>query len=337
MSAPVVADALDIVSKIKPAELGKVAVLFGGTSAERDISIMSGTGVLAALKSMGVDAHAFDPAEQAIDTLRAQGFKRCFIALHGRGGEDGTVQSELEWQQLPYTGSGVGASGKAMDKDVTKLLWRYKGVSTAAWQLVKSETECETAFDYLGGKPMIVKPSREGSSIGLTKVTDRQQCAKAYQDAAQHDPEVMCEAFVEGDETTCPVLEINGEPVALPVIRIAAPQGNYDYQNKYFNNDTKYHCPAGLPEGEEERIQALAVSAYKAVGCRGWARVDVMIDKNDREPYALEINTAPGMTSHSLVPMAAKVAGLSYEQLCLYLLSIASLDRFLPGMYPDAE
>jgi len=322
------------IPQTEPASLGKVAVLMGGTSAEREISLMSGNGVLAALKSAGVDAHAFDPAERSLDELRPDGFTRCFIALHGPGGEDGSVQRELEWLQLPYTGSGVSASSQSMDKDITKLLWRYKAIPTAAWQMVSSTEACEAAFDALGS-PMIVKPAREGSSIGLTKVISREQCAQAYELAAKNDNEVMCEAFIEGEETTCPVLEINGEPVALPVIRISAPAGNYDYQNKYFNNTTTYLCPSGLPEDEEALIQRIAVGAYKTMGCRGWARVDVMIDGKDREPYALEINTAPGMTSHSLVPMSAAVAGLSYEELCVYLLSIASLDRVIPGMYPD--
>jgi D-alanine-D-alanine ligase len=321
--------------QIDPKSLGKVAVLFGGSSAEREISIMSGTGVLKALLSQGVDAHAFDPAERPLEELRKDGFERCFIALHGRGGEDGTLQRELEWLQIPYTGSGVGASSKAMDKDMTKLLWRFKGVPTAAWQAVASAQACEEAFDMLGGGAMIVKPVREGSSIGLTKVTDRSQCAQAYEAAAKHDAEVMCERFIDGEETTCPVLEVDGEPVALPVIRIAAPQGNYDYQNKYFTDDTKYHCPSGLSAEEEEKIQRTVVSAYKALGCRGWARADVMIDKKDRQLYVLEINTAPGMTSHSLVPMSAKVAGLSYEQLCVYLLTTAALDRVLPKEFFD--
>ena len=321
---------------IDPTSLGKVAVLFGGTSAEREVSIMSGTGVLKALQSLGVDAHAFDPAERSLDDLRTEGFDRAFIALHGRGGEDGTVQSELEWLQIPYTGSGVKASSQAMDKDVTKLLWRFKGVPTPAWKLVGSAQACEEAYDYLESPVVIVKPAREGSSIGLTKVTDRSQCAAAYALAAQHDDEVLYEQFIDGEETTCPVLDINGEPTALPVIRIAAPDGNYDYQNKYFSDDTQYHCPSGLPADEEERIQRIVVAAYKAVGCRGWARADVMIDKVTREPYVLEINTAPGMTSHSLVPMSARVAGLSYEQLCLYLLANAALDRVIPGLNPKA-
>ncbi len=313
-------------SAVDPKSLGKVAVLLGGTSAERDISILSGTGVLKALLSQGVDAHAFDPAQQPLLDLRTQGFARCFIALHGRGGEDGTLQHELEILQMPYTGSGVQASRLAMDKDQTKRLWRAQGVSTPGWQLVGSAQACEAAFDELGS-PMIVKPSREGSSIGLTKVTGRAQCAQAYAAAAQHDEEVLCEQFIDGDETTCPVLDVGGQSVALPLIRIAAPQGNYDYQNKYFTDNVKYHCPSGLPAAQEEAIQQLVVKAFKAVGCRGWARADVMIDKKDRKPYVLEINTSPGMTSHSLVPMSAKAAGLSYEQLCVYLLTTTALDR----------
>lgn len=315
---------------VDPASFGKVAVLMGGTSAEREISLMSGTGVLAALRSQGVDAHAFDPAERPLDDLKKEGFQRCFIALHGRGGEDGTVQRELEWLQIPYTGSGVKASAQCMDKDVTKLLWRYKGIPTPGWRTVKSAEECEQALADLGA-PMIVKPAREGSSIGLTKVREASQCAQAYALAAQHDDEVMCEEFVDGEETTCPVMEINGELVALPVIRIAAPDGNYDYQNKYFTDDVKYHCPSGLPADEEELIQRIVVASFKALECRGWGRVDVMIDKATRQPTLLEINTAPGMTSHSLVPMSARAAGLSYEQLCVHLLTTAALDRVIPG------
>jgi D-alanine-D-alanine ligase len=311
--------------QIDPASLGKVAVLFGGTSAEREISIMSGTGVLKALLSLGVDAHAFDPAERPLEDLRKEGFARAFIALHGRGGEDGTLQRDLEALGIPYTGSGVLASSQAMDKDVTKQVWLAKGVSTPRWKLVDGPQACEDALAELGA-PMIVKPAREGSSIGLTKVTEQAQCAQAYELAAQHDDEVLCEQFISGDETTCPVMDIQGVPTALPLIRIAAPDGNYDYQHKYFTDDTQYHCPSGLPVAEEEAIQRLVVQAYQALGCRGWARADVMIDQRSRQPYVLEINTAPGMTSHSLVPMSAKVAGLSYEQLCYFLLSNASLD-----------
>mgnify|MGYP000883490703 CR=1 FL=1 len=310
---------------VAPASLGKVAVLFGGTSAERDVSLMSGSGVLKALQSQGVNAHAFDPAERPLSDLKAEGFDRCFIALHGRGGEDGTVQGALELLGIPYTGSGVMASSIAMDKIMTKRIWRFEGLPTPDWRMVSSADECVHALSVLGA-PMIVKPAREGSSIGLTKVTDPAQCAAAYAAAAQHDPEVLCEQFIDGDETTCPVLIVNGQPQALPLIRIVAPDGNYDYQNKYFTDDVKYLCPSQLDADEEAEIARQVVRAFKTLGCRGWARADVMIRRSDRQPFLLEINTAPGMTSHSLVPMSARVAGLSYEQLCVHLLASASLD-----------
>ena len=310
---------------IAPASLGKVAVLFGGTSAERDVSLMSGSGVLKALQSQGVNAHAFDPAERPLSDLKAEGFDRCFIALHGRGGEDGTVQGALELLGIPYTGSGVMASSIAMDKIMTQRIWRFEGLPTPDWRMVSSAEECAHALSVLGA-PMIVKPAREGSSIGLTKVTDPAQCAAAYAAAAQHDPEVLCEQFIDGDETTCPVLIVNGQVQALPLIRIVAPDGNYDYQIKYFTDDVKYLCPSQLDADEEAEIARQVVRAFKTLGCRGWARADVMIRRSDRQPFLLEINTAPGMTSHSLVPMSARVAGLSYEQLCVHLLASASLD-----------
>ena len=310
---------------IDPRSLGKVAVLFGGTSAERDVSLMSGAGVLKALQSQGVDAHAFDPAERPLSDLKADGFARCFIALHGRGGEDGTVQGALELLGIPYTGSGVMASSIAMDKIMTKRIWRFEGLPTPDWRMVSSADDCAHALSVLGA-PMIVKPAREGSSIGLTKVTDPSQCAAAYAAAAQHDPEVLCEQFIDGDETTCPVLIVDGQAQALPLIRIVAPDGNYDYQNKYFTDDVKYLCPSQLDADEEAEIARQVVRAFKTLGCRGWARADVMIRRSDRQPFLLEINTAPGMTSHSLVPMSARVAGLSYEQLCVHLLASASLD-----------
>ncbi|MBI2732752.1 MAG: D-alanine--D-alanine ligase [Aquabacterium sp.] len=311
--------------RIDPASLGKVAVLFGGTSAERDVSIMSGSGVLKALQSQGVNAFAFDPAERPLQELKAEGVDRVFIALHGRGGEDGTVQGALELLKIPYTGSGVMASSIAMDKIMTKRIWRFEGLPTPDWRMVASAEDCAHALTALGA-PMIVKPAREGSSIGLTKVTDPSQCVAAYAAAAQHDPEVLCEQFIEGEETTCPVLIVEGEAQALPVIRIVAPDGNYDYQNKYFTDDVKYLCPSQLDTDEEAEIQRQVVRAFKTLGCRGWARADVMIRRSDRQPFLLEINTSPGMTGHSLVPMSAKVAGLSYEQLCVHLLASASLD-----------
>ena len=312
------------------ASFGKVAVLMGGASAEREVSLMSGSGVLKALLSKGVDAHAFDPSERALDELKREGFTRCFIALHGRFGEDGTVQGALELLGIPYTGSGVMASAISMDKVMTKRIWRFEGLSTPAWVQVSSAAQTQAAFVELGA-PMIVKPAREGSSIGFTKVLSAEQCEAAYALAAQHDVEVLCEQFIAGDEVTCPVLGAADAPQALPLIRIVAPDGNYDYQNKYFTDVTQYLVPAGLPVGEEEAIQALVCRAYQVLRCRGWARADVMIDAATRKPYLLEINTSPGMTGHSLVPMSAKAAGLSYEDLCVQLLQSATLDaRSIP-------
>ncbi|WP_342620694.1 D-alanine--D-alanine ligase [Rhodoferax sp. GW822-FHT02A01] len=305
--------------------LGKVAVLMGGASAEREVSLMSGGGVLKALQSRGVDAHAFDPSERSLDELKREGFDRCFIALHGRFGEDGTVQGALELLGIPYTGSGVMASAISMDKVMTKRIWRFEGLPTPAWVQVHSGAETRAAFAELGA-PMIVKPAREGSSIGFTKVMDVEQCDAAYALAAQHDVEVLCEQFIAGDEVTCPVLGPTDAPHALPLIRIVAPDGNYDYQNKYFTDVTQYLVPAGLPDGEEEAIAAIVRRAYQVLGCRGWARADVMIDGKSRKPYLLEINTSPGMTGHSLVPMSAKAAGISYEELCVRLLQSATLD-----------
>ncbi len=305
--------------------LGKVAVLMGGASAEREVSLMSGSGVLKALRSQGVDAHAFDPSERALDELKREGFDRCFIALHGRFGEDGTVQGALELLGIPYTGSGVMASSISMDKVMTKRIWRFEGLSTPAWLQVKSAAETQAAFAALGA-PMIVKPAREGSSIGFTKVMSADQCDAAYALASKHDSHVLCEQFIAGDEVTCPVWGPSSAPEALPVIRIVAPEGNYDYQNKYFTDTTQYLVPAGLPAGEEEAIQALVCKAYQVLGCRGWARADVMIDAKTRTPYLLEINTSPGMTGHSLVPMSARAAGISYEELCVRLLQSTATD-----------
>lgn len=307
-------------------EFGKVAVLMGGRSAEREVSLMSGTGVLKALQSKGVDAHAFDPAERDLSELKRDGFARCFIALHGRFGEDGTVQGALELLGIPYTGPGVMASAVAMDKLMTKRIWVAEGLSTPAWRQVHSAAETRDAFAALGS-PMIVKPVREGSTIGLTKVISAAQCEPAYALAAKQDPMVMCEQFIAGDEVTCPVLGTGDAARALPVIRIVAPDGNYDYQNKYFTDDTKYLVPSGLPAGEEAAIQALVLQAYRTLGCRGWSRADVMIDAATRKPYLLEINTSPGMTGHSLVPMSARAAGISYEDLCVQLLASAGLDN----------
>ncbi len=316
-------------SAVSPTSLGKVAVLMGGRSAEREISLLSGQGVLQALRARGVDAHAFDPAQRPLTDLHIEGFARCFIALHGRFGEDGTVQGALELLGIPYTGSGVMASSMAIDKVTTKRLWLADGLPTPRHVLLKQghfSAADVAAVPAELGLPLIVKPAREGSSIGLTKVTDAAHMAQAVALAAQLDADVLCEQFIAGDEVTCPVLVLDGQARALPVIRIVAPDGNYDYQNKYFTDEVQYLVPSGLPAGEEEAIGQLVLKAFASLGCRGWARADVMIDAASRRPYLLEMNTSPGMTGHSLVPMSARAQGLSYEDLCLAVLATASLD-----------
>jgi D-alanine-D-alanine ligase len=311
-------------------DFGKVAVLTGGSSAEREVSLMSGKGVLGALRSRGVDAHAFDPSQRDLGDLRREGFARCFIALHGRFGEDGTVQGALELLGIPYTGSGVMASSIAIDKVMTKRVWLAEKLPTPRYQLIRrgdfSREQLLGIPDDLG-LPLIVKPAREGSSIGVAKVQGYSEIGAAVEAAGALDADILCEQFVSGDEVTCPVIGTGSEARALPVIRIVAPEGNYDYQNKYFTNDTKYLVPCGLPSGEEEGIQEMVLKAYRVLGCRGWGRVDVMIDGLTRLPYLLEINTSPGMTSHSLVPMSALATGMSYEDLCLAILATAALDH----------
>jgi len=314
---------------VNPQDFGKVAVLFGGTSAEREISIMSGTGVLEALRSRGVDAHAFDPAERELVELRHEGFARCFVVLHGRHGEDGTVQGALELLGIPYTGSGVMASAVAMDKVMTKRIWQADGLPTPRYARLafdqQSREQIMAVPDVLG-LPLIVKPPREGSSIGVTKVQGYSQMEDAVALAVRYDTDVLCEEFIEGEEVTCAVLGSGLNAQALPVVRIAAPEGAYDYQNKYFTDDVKYHCPSGLPEAEELEIRRISLAAYHQLGCRGWGRADLMIRASDRKPFLLEMNTSPGMTSHSLVPMSARAAGISYEDLCLRVLASATLD-----------
>ena len=318
--------------------LGKVAVLMGGSSAERPVSLMSGSGVLAALLSQGVDAQAFDPSERDLSELKREGFQRCFIALHGRHGEDGTVQGALDLMGIPYTGSGVAASAVAMDKIMTKRLWLAEGLPTPRWRRLslaeQTREQMRTVPDDLG-LPLIVKPAREGSSFGVSKVMGYSQVQEAVKLAAQYDADVLCEEFISGEEVTCAVLGTGDAAAALPVIRIQAPDGNYDFEHKYISNDTRYLCPSGLPEAEEAEIQRIVVEAYRLLGCRGWGRADLMIRASDRQPFLLEMNTSPGMTSHSLVPKSAQQAGLSYEQLCLHLLSQATLDTPAAAAQPD--
>jgi D-alanine-D-alanine ligase len=311
-------------SQINVAALGKVGVLLGGKSGERDISLMSGKGVLDALISKGVNAHAFDPGQQAITELAAQKFDRVFIALHGRYGEDGTMQGLLEQMNLPYTGSGVLASALAIDKQATKRLWSSFDLATPRFAMLSAQSDWQKIIQDLG-LPIIVKPAREGSSLGLSKVTKAEDLPAAYVLAAKLDRDVMAEQCIIGEELTCPIVGDGENARALPVIRIVAPDSNYDYHNKYFSDDTKYLCPTGLDLALEKKVQELALSAYRALGCKGWGRADVMIDRETNQPYLLEMNTAPGMTGHSLVPMAAKAAGVEYADLVLWLLSKAGV------------
>jgi D-alanine-D-alanine ligase len=297
--------------------LGKVAVLLGGKSAEREVSLKSGGMVLAALKKKGIDAHPFDPKERSLEDLARQRFERVFIALHGRFGEDGTVQGVLEWLGIPYTGSGVLASALAMDKVRTKRMWQAEQLPTAPYRVLDKDTDFKAAAKKLG-TPLFVKPASEGSSVGMSKVKRAADLEEAFALAVNYDPVVIAEKFIDGPELTVAIV---GERV-LPVIRIETPREFYDYEAKYLANDTRYLIPCGLTAAKERQIQALSLKAFQALGCRGWARVDLMLDRRGK-PYLLEINTSPGMTDHSLVPMAAKAVGISYEDLCVRILEMA--------------
>ena len=298
-------------------KFGKVAVLMGGRSAEREISLMSGKNVLEALRNAGVDARAFDPAKRQVFELKQEGVDRVFIALHGRYGEDGTVQGALELLGIPYTGSGVMASALCMDKVRTKMVWLACGLPTPRYEVIRTDSNWKDVAARLG-LPLIVKPAQEGSTLGLTKVVKSTELPAAFAHAARYDPLVLAEEFVKGEELTAGFL---GEQ-ALPLIRIEAPQGNYDYQNKYFSDETKYFCPCGLPVAEEQAIQKLVMRSVEALGCSGWGRADLIRRRNGTVSL-LEMNTSPGMTAHSLVPMAARVAGISFEQLALGILELA--------------
>lgn len=300
-------------------DFGKVAVLMGGSSAEREVSLMSGGAVLASLKASGVDAHAFDPSEADLHELKTQGFARAFIALHGRGGEDGTVQGMLEMLGIPYTGSGVMSSALSMDKWRTKMVWLAGGLPTPRFHILREDTDWKAVAEDLD-LPIFVKPVHEGSSMGATKVTDAAQLPAAFALAAKFDTLVIAEEFIAGQELTVPFL---GDEM-LPIVRIEAPGGNYDYQNKYFTDDTKYYCPSGLPEAQEMALRELVGQSARLLDCRGWGRGDLILT-DAGAPYLLEMNTSPGMTNHSLVPMSARVAGYSFDQLCLAILEGARL------------
>ncbi|GAC1406622.1 MAG: D-alanine--D-alanine ligase [Burkholderiaceae bacterium] len=305
-------------------QFGKVGVLFGGRSAEREISIMSGSGVLTALLSQGIDAHAFDPAERSLAELATEKFDRVFIALHGRFGEDGTLQGALEQLGIPYTGSGVMASAIGMDKVYTKMIWMMHGLPTPKYLLLTADTELRNVPDVLG-LPLIVKPPHEGSTIGITKVSGYSDMRDAYALASRFDEVVLAEEFITGREFTVAVLGRGALARPLPITEVIAPQGNYDYQAKYFGDTTRYLCPAPLDAATATEMHRIAVDAYRAIGCEGWGRVDILLRESDNRPFLLEVNISPGMTSHSLVPMSARADGMSYESLCVEILRMASL------------
>ena len=298
---------------------GKVAVLMGGTSAEREISLISGKAVLEALQNKGVDAHSFDPSTRSIWDLSKEAFTQVFVMLHGRLGEDGTVQGALELMGLPYTGSGIMASALSMDKWRTKLVWQAAGISTPRYRMLSPQGDLKRVVEDLG-LPLIIKPAREGSSIGVTKVGSLAEMGPAADLAFQLDPLVIAEDFITGQELTAAVL---GDKV-LPLVRIEAPEGKYDYQNKYFTNEVRYHCPAGIRADIERDIQTTIMRAFQVLGCRGWGRADLFL-KSDGSYSLLEMNTVPGMTGHSLVPIAARAAGISFEDLVLNILAGARL------------
>lgn len=300
---------------------GKVGVLYGGRSAEREVSLMSGAGVHEALVSRSVDAHLFDTGTRSVAELAQQGYERVFIALHGRYGEDGTLQGALELLGIPYTGSGPMASSLAMDKVMTKRIWREAGLPTPSYQALTHEDQVAAASTLLG-LPLMMKAPHEGSTLGIVKVSEAAKLLDGYRDAARYDDVVLAEQFILGRELTIAILGRGKQAQALPLIEIVAPGGNYDYEHKYFSDDTQYVCPADLPLELAKHIAQLSVQAYLALGCEGWGRADVILDAQSR-PWLIEMNTSPGMTSHSLVPMAAKAAGMDYAELCLSILNDA--------------
>lgn len=304
------------------AEFGRVGVLYGGLSAEREVSLMSGKGVHEALRSKGVDAHLFDLGQNSLAELADQAFDRVFIALHGRFGEDGTIQGALELLRIPYTGSGTMASSLAMDKAMTKQIWHQHQLPTPDSLMLSAQSDWNAVIERLG-LPLIVKPVHEGSTLGLTRVEVAEQLPQAYALASRYDNAIMAEQFIDGKELTVPVLGSSQKPQALPVIEIRAPDGNYDFEHKYYSDATEYLCPAPLPKDTDGAVRQLAEKAYAALGCDGWGRVDIMLDQH-QQPWLLELNTSPGMTSHSLVPMSAAASDMSYPDLCVAILALAS-------------
>ncbi len=300
---------------------GRVGVLYGGHSAEREVSLMSGEGVCQALREQGIDAHLFDTGRNSMVELAQAGFDAVFIALHGRYGEDGTIQGALELLRIPYTGSGPMASSLSMDKIMTKRVWLQHGLPTPGFVVLTSEADAHKAASL--GWPLMIKPPHEGSTLGITRVNAAGELRDAYELAAGFDEEVLAEQFIKGREITVPVLGKGAEARALPIVEIIAPGGNYDYEHKYISNDTQYVVPAELDDALSEHIQRLAEKAYRTLGCEGWGRADFMLAE-DGKPWLLEMNTSPGMTSHSLVPMSARAAGMSYGELCVAILSSAT-------------
>lgn len=301
---------------------GKVGVLYGGRSAEREVSLMSGQGVYEALLGLGINAHLFDTGRRSLGDLANQGFDRVFVALHGRFGEDGSIQGALELLQIPYTGSGPQACSVAMDKITTKRLWQQQGLPTPRYRVLHSEADLDGLVQDLG-LPLILKAPNEGSTLGLYRVDSQEQLPRAYGQARKFDQTILAEQFITGRELTVAVLGEGAQSHALPVIEIIAPGGNYDYEHKYFSDETQYICPAHLSQDCARTVQELARTAYRSIGCSGWGRVDIMLDGNE-QPWLLEVNTSPGMTGHSLVPMAARAVGISYAELCRQILEDAS-------------
>ena len=312
---------------MSPHDFGKVGVLLGGSSSEREVSLMSGNGVVQALRSQGIDAHPFDTGKRSLAELAAEKFDRVFIALHGRFGEDGSIQGALELLGIPYTGPGVMACAIAMNKIMTKQIWAAQGLPTPRFAILNANSDLRRVPDEFG-LPLMLKAPHEGSTIGIVKVSGYSDMQAGFAKCSQYDEVVLAEEFIAGRELTVAILGKENQARALPIVEIKAPDGNYDFQNKYYTDVVRYECPAQLSPDLTKQIQSLALSAYKAIDCEGWARVDVMLRSSDNQPFLLEINTSPGMTSHSLVPMAAKAAGMSYAEVCTKILSFACLKTF---------